>query len=368
MDANTIIFIILAAITGGFCSWFFLKKKQNADGKDEVFHRIELLENTFKNVNDMTLKQLGEIKSDVSENLRANRESVDSSSRTMHQQVGNFTESITRMQGDLRNVFDSIKVSNEKMSSFQDIFKTPKLRGQWGEYNLEYLLEQTYSRERVLKQHYFKNGKSVDFAIKLPNDLLLPIDSKFPLEIFVSYAEETSIAEKTRKKQTFISEVKKQIDSISSKYINPDESTTDFALLYIPAEAVYYEIMFSMKEDDIVEYAQKRKIQLVSPNTLKLNLSVIEHWVKDITVNKETRQIIKRLSGILQDGKKLSESFVKLGKHISNVKGAYDDSEKRLELLSGKVEKVITIGKGNKIEEEDYLLDQPISQEIAVDK
>ena len=74
--------------------------------------------------------------------------------------------------------------------------------------------------------------------------------------------------------------------------------------------------------------ARKRKIQLVSPNTLKLNLSVIEHWVRDITVNKETKEIIKRLGSILQDGKKLSESFGKLGKHISNVKTAFDDSEK----------------------------------------
>src|SRR3989344_3323342 len=222
----------------------------------ELSHKIDLLENTFKNINDMTLKQLGQIKSDVSENLKSNRETIDSSSRTMHQQIGNFTESITKMEGNLRNVFDSIKTSNDKMSSFQDMFKTPKLRGQWGESNLEYLLEQTYSRERVLKQHYFKDGNPVDFAFKLPNDLLLPIDSKFPMEVFTAA-------------------VKREIDSIDTKYINPAESTTDFALLYIPAEAVFYEIMFSMKDDDLVEYAQRKRIQLVSPNTLRLNLIVI---------------------------------------------------------------------------------------------
>ncbi|MEK7129221.1 MAG: DNA recombination protein RmuC [Patescibacteria group bacterium] len=337
---------IIGIFIGAIAVFLILRINQNGASKgNEISHRIELLENTFKNINDMTLKQLSEIKSDVSENLRANRESVDLSSRTMHQQVGNFTESITKMQGDLRNVFDSIKISSEKMTSFQDIFKTPKLRGQWGESNLEYLLEQTYSRERVLKQHYFKDGNPVDFAIRLPNDLLLPIDSKFPMEVFTSYAEEIVQTEKLRKKQLFISAIKKEIDSIASKYIKPEESTTDFALLYIPAEAVFYEIMFSMKEDDIVEYGQKKKIQLVSPNTLKLNLSVIEHWVRDITVNKETKEIIKRLGSILQDGKKLSESFGKLGKHISNVKTAFDDSEKRLVLLSGKVEKVISIGK-----------------------
>lgn len=352
METGTIIFLVIGVVVGAVIAWLILRGQSNKPEDDQlkqelnnITHKFELLENTFKNINDMTLKQLSGIKVDVSAGLKENREIVDSSSRDMHQQIGKFTESITKMEGNLRNVFDSIKMSNEKMSSFQDIFKTPKLRGQWGESNLEYLLEQTYSSERVLKQHYFKDGNPVDFAIRLPNDLILPIDSKFPMEVFTAYAEEVDPAEKTRKKQFFISAVKREIDSISSKYIKPEESTTDFALLYIPAEAVYYEIMFSMKDEDIVGYAQKKKIQLASPNTLKLSLSVIEHWIRDITVNKETKEIIKRLGTIAQDGKKLSESFAKLGKHISNVKGAFDDSEKRVELLTSKVEKVITIGK-----------------------
>lgn len=335
---------IIALLVGGSLVYLMLKKQKVDPMAQDLSRKIELLENTFKNINEMTIKQISDIKTDVAENLKTNRDTIDTSSRTMHQQVRNFTESITKMEGNLRNVFDSIKVSNDKMSSFQDMFKTPKLRGQWGESNLEYLLEQTYSRERVLKQHYFKDGNPVDFAIKLPNDLLLPIDSKFPMEVFTAYADEIDPAVKSRKKQVFVAAVKKEVDSIAIKYINPAESTTDFALLYIPAEAVYYEIMFSMKDEDIVEYAQKKRIQLVSPNTLKLNLSVIEHWVRDITVNRETKEILKRLGAILQDGEKLADSFSKLGKHISNVKGAYDDSGKRLELLTGRVEKVIAIG------------------------
>lgn len=353
MEWVTIGLLVAVLILVGYLLWTRNQKSSKDDGSLEISHKIELLENTFKNVNDMTLKQLKDIKSEVSENLKTNRENVDSSSRDMKDQVRNFTESITKMGGDLRNVFDSIKTSNDKMSSFQDMFKTPKLRGQWGESNLEYLLEQTYSRERILKQHYFKEGNSVDFAIKLPNDLLLPIDSKFPTDVFTAYAEETDPVTKSRKHQVFVAAVKKEVDSIASKYINPDESTIDFALLYVPAEAIYYEIMFSMKEDDLVEYAQRKRIQLVSPNTLKLTLSVIEHWVRDITVNKETREILKRLSTILQDGKKLSDSFTKLGKHISNVQGAYRDSGDRLDLLTGRVEKVITIG--NKAQKDNEL-------------
>ena len=366
MDWLVIILIVL--VVGNVATVYLLWSRNQELPQDneslKLSHKIELLENTFKNINDMTLRQLGEIKSDVSENLKTNRETIDSSSRNMHQQIGNFTESITKMEGNLRNVFDSIKTSNDKMSSFQDMFKTPKLRGQWGESSLEYLLEQTYSRERVLKQHYFKSGNPVDFAIKLPNDLLLPIDSKFPMEIFKPYADEVVPEEKLRKKQLFIAAVKKEVDSIASKYINPAESTIGFALLYVPAEAIYYEIMFSMKDDDLVEYAQRKSVQLVSPNTLKLTLSVIEHWVKDITVNKETKEILKRLNVILQDGKKLSDSFTKLGKHISNVQGAYNDSGERLNLLTTRVEKVITIG--NKTENNE--LEVPLLGQVSLEE
>ncbi len=352
MDLLAVV-VIFVLVLGQIGTLFVLYKRSSQEQKlkdeeknkeQKVSDQIDSLKTTFKDFNEMTLRRISEIKSEVSVDLKTNRETIDSSSRTMHQQIGSFTESITKMEGNLRNVFDSIKTSNDKMSSFQDMFKTPKLRGQWGESNLEYLLEQTYSRERVLKQHYFKSGNPVDFAIKLPNDLLLPIDSKFPMEVFVAFAEEVDPSEKLRKKQVFVSAVKKEIDSISSKYILPEESTMDFALLYVPAEAVYYEIMFSMKDYDLVEYAQRKRIQLVSPNTLNLTLGVIEHWVRDITVNKETKEILKRLNTILQDGKKLSDSFTKLGKHISNVQSAYSDSGERLSLLTGRVEKVITIG------------------------
>lgn len=354
---------LVAALIGGLVVWLILRKPQGNEIATELTRKIELFENTFKNVNEMTFRQLGEIKSEVTENLKTNRETLDSSSRSMNQQISNFTESITKMEGNLRNVFDSIKVSNEKMSSFQDIFKTPKLRGQWGETNLGYELEQTYSPERILKQYYFKDGSAVDFVIKLPNDLLLPIDSKFPMEVFTPYAEEIDPSLKLRKRQVFVAAVKKEVDAIASKYINPDESTIEFALLYVPAEAVFYEIVFSMREDDLVNYAQRKRVQLVSPNTLKLTLSVIEHWVRDITVNKETKEILKRLNTILQDGKKLTESFGKLGKHITNVQGAYSDSGDRLKLLTGRVEKVISIGTGNKdevgTESESLLLEKP---------
>jgi len=354
-----------AAVFGALIIFFIMQRRIPNKKLPDVERKVDLLENTIKNISEMTLQQLRDIKKDVSEDLKANRATIDSSSRTMHQQVRNFTESITKMEGNLRNVFDSIKTSNEKMSSFQDMFKTPKLRGEWGQSNLKYELEQMYSSERVLAQHYFTSGEAVDFVLKLPNDLLLPIDSKFPMEVFKPYWDEINPVEKEKKQRSFIQAVKREVDSVADKYIKPDEATVDFALIYVPAEAVFYEIMFSMKDDGLMEYAHKKRVRFVSPNTLRMTLSVIEHWVSDITLNKETKEIRKRLATILQDGKKLADSYRVLGKHISNVQSAYTDSGDRLRLLTGRVENVITIG-----EKEEQTQSAPTSEkpQLALDE
>jgi len=248
------------------------------------------------------------------------------------------------MHSALGKVYDSVQSSTEKMSSFQNIFRTPKLRGQWGEANLEYLLTQVYPNERILRQHAFQGGAVVDFVIKLPNDLLLPIDAKFPLETYVAYAEEEDEQIRRQKMQLFVRSVKDEIDSIASKYIRPEEGTVDRALLFIPAESVYYDIMFSLKDVGISEHAHKKHIVLVSPNTLNLTLSVFEHWFKDIELSQRTGEIMRRLGGVVVDSKKLHESFTKIGKHIDNTKSAYDSSTKRLELLTNRVKKVLYLG------------------------
>jgi DNA recombination protein RmuC len=118
--------------------------------------------------------------------------------------------------------------------------------------------------------------------------------------------------------------------------------------MYVPAEVVYYELMFGMGEASLDEYSKRKKVILVSPNTLHLTLRVIEHWFRDMTVAKETREIIKRLGTIVADGEKLGESYQRLGKHLGNAQGAYEDTGKRISLLSGRVKKVISLDDGDK--------------------
>ena len=276
----------------------------------------------------------------INDQLESNRQSAMQATLSVHQQVQSFTQGMTQLQETVKQVQDSVK----SVSSFQDIFKSPKLRGIWGESSLEAALGQYFSKDLYAIQHYFKSGEAVDAILKLPNQLILPIDSKFNWENFEKMVNAETDMNRDLYRKQFFSDVKKKIDEIASKYIIPSESTTDLALMYVPAETVYYEIINNIKEVDIPSYARAKKVYLVSPNTFGLSVSAIMHGFRDVEVSQRTRDIIKRLERIAQDGGKLADGFKRLGKHISDAKSSYDDNEKRLELMVGRVQKVIESG------------------------
>ena len=268
-------------------------------------------------------------------------------SKNMNDQISSFTKEATQIREDLKQVQESVK----DVSTFQDIFKSPKLRGQWGEASLEHILAQHFPAELYKIQYLFPSGEQVDAVLKLPNGRVLPIDSKFPSENFDKMANAASETEKEFFKKNFLEDVKNRVLEISSKYILPSESTTDFALMYIPAEAIYYEIINNIGKDvDITSFCWSKKVILTSPNTIYLTLRTIEHWFKDTQVSKQTQEILKKLAKVHQDAAKLMDEFRKLGSHLKNASSAYDDSEKRLSLLDERVEKLVELGDTKKLD------------------
>ena len=276
--------------------------------------------------------------------LKENKESAERSSLAFNQQTQNFVAGIVKLQEKVNGVQESVK----GVVSFQNIFKSPKLRGQWGETSLEAVMGQFFPKELYAVQHYFKNGEAVDAVLKLPNNQLLPIDSKFNWENFERMTQAEDEINRDIFRKSFLADIKKKIDEIATKYIRPSEDTVDLALMYIPAEGVYYEIVNQIKEADVSAYARSKKIILVSPNTFYLTLSAIQHWFRDVQITKQTQEIIKRLSWISKDAEKLDFSFKRLGKHLSDAKSSYDDSEQRLGMMVNRVQKVTG---GNEVEE-----------------
>jgi len=301
---------------------FLNLRKSNVDR-----YQTDILRDLERRLTDLMTSQLKEI-----------RQNVDGSSREMHKQIYSFAKDVVQIREDTRQVQEAVR----GVSSFQEIFKSPKLRGQWGEASLEHILSQYFPKELVGSQHLFSSGEQVDAILRLPNDKILPIDAKFPLENFGKMVESDSQEQKAIFQKKFVEDVRLRIEEIASKYILPSENTVDFALMYIPAEAVYYEIINNIgREVDLASFAQSKKVILTSPNTIYLALRTIEHWFRDTQISRQTQEILKRLNKITLDARKLGEDFRRLGSHLKNAMSSYDSSEKRLSLFSDRVERLL---------------------------
>ena len=194
-------------------------------------------------------------------------------------------------------------------------------------------------------QSAIRNTNSIAAKSSMPpcrlGNGMVPVDSKFPLENFKRVIETTDEAGQRAARKQFARDVKKHIDAIASKYILPDEGTFDFALMYIPAENVYYETI--IKDEDSAEaslsaYALSKRVIPVSPNSLFAYLQAIVLGLRGLRIEKSAQEIIAHLARLKGDFARFNEEFDTLGKHITNVKNRYDDAAKRLEKFDNKLQ------------------------------
>ncbi len=257
------------------------------------------------------------------ETLSQQIRNVDDSSRESFERLANTL-------GQLSEAAKQIMDVGKTIESIEDLLKPPKLRGGLGETLLEHLLSQILPPEYYKLQHKFKGGETVDAVIKI-GDRLVPVDSKFPMESFrrMLDAKDESISQKERR--AFVKTVKEHIAGISQKYILPDEGTYDFALMYIPAENIYYEtIIKSGQDEEVYPYAIERRVIPVSPNSFYAYLQVIVFGLKGMRIEERAKAIMEHLSRLKSEEEKFRQEFNTLGTHLKNAKTKYEDAERKL--------------------------------------
>ncbi|HLG21863.1 MAG TPA: DNA recombination protein RmuC, partial [Candidatus Manganitrophaceae bacterium] len=222
----------------------------------------------------------------------------------------------------------------KNIASLQEILSAPKLRGSLGELFLGEILSQMLPPTHFTLQYRFKNNEAVD-AVILLGPALVSVDSKFPLENFKKVIESGSDEEKKAHRKKFLSDVKKHVDNISAKYILPDEGTYDFALMYIPAENVYYETIIKDEafgdDKSLCSYALSKRVIPVSPNSFYAYLQAIVLGFKGLRIEKSAQEIHQRLQRLSGDFYKFKEDFDVIGKHLSNTRGKYEEASKKLD-------------------------------------
>jgi DNA recombination protein RmuC len=256
----------------------------------------------------------------------------------MSTELKNTREQINQIQQQLGQVQEAGHLMHESASKLESILGGTKTRGNFGETTLERLLEDCLAPSQYTTQYRFRSGEAVDAIVRLRDKKILAIDSKFPLDAFQRLETEGDQARKD-----FVNAIKLHADSIAKKYIVPDEDTLELALMFVPSESVYYELLRSTDSRGLATdaYCRTRKIIPVSPNTLYAHLSVIAMGLRGMQIEENAKRLQANLAGLRKQVDQFSESFEKIGTHLKNAGLAYADADKRLDKASGSLDNLL---------------------------
>ncbi len=254
--------------------------------------------------------------------MKSMQTSFDENNKTMHSSLNMNTKSLNDRLDKAAQVIGAVQKNIGEMSeigrSMRDLnefLKSPKLRGNMGEHILKELLGQMLPKASFNMQYAFKNGSIVDAAIKTEAGII-PIDSKFPMESFRLINSAETELEKKAAEKAFLSDIKKHIDDIAKKYILPAEGTIDYALMYVPSESVYYEIV---NNSALFDYSQKYRVLPVSPMTFYAYLRAILMGFEGQKITAQAQKILSGLRSIQKEYEKVGENLDTLGKHVNNA-------------------------------------------------
>lgn len=306
--------------------------------QDALYQSLKLTSDTMNQHLNAVTTQLSGVTSQLQNNTGQMGTRLDNAAKVI--------QDVQNKLGELGQATKEIKELGQSVSKLEEMLKAPKLRGGLGELLLEDLLKQVLPLRSFEMQYRFKNGQAVDAVILLSGGMV-PVDSKFPLENFQKMLDAKSDQEKRTAVRTFRSDVKKHIDAISDKYILPDEGTFDFALMYVPAENIYYETIIKdetvAEEEGLYSYAMKKRVIPVSPNSFYAHLRVIAMGFKGLQIEKSAKEIFQSLERLGSELQKFTETFETLGSQLNNAKNNYDKADKQLNNLTEKFKTVQSI-------------------------
>ena len=295
MDPVILLVILIAGlvIVGLLINRKMTEISERQKPSDELLEVIKMLQAGSKEDRKTLLESL-------QRNTQSMNERLDNAARVMGQ--------VQRNLGEMSEVGKGIK-------SLQEFLQSPKLRGGLGEEVLKEMIGQTFPKNAFHLQYSFKSGVKVDAVLKTEAGLLC-IDSKFPMENFNLMIKGQTESERTKAKRNFTSDVKKHIEDIAKKYILPEEETLDFALMYIPSESVYYEVV---NIQELINLARRLRVYPVSPNTLYAHLQVLLLSFEGKDLEAKSREVFRLLRAMQKDYSKVGDNLGVLQRHLNNA-------------------------------------------------
>jgi DNA recombination protein RmuC len=346
----SVLFIFGFLILLGVILWLVLEVKKKGGGGDEkmgaVLERLKFLSEQNRELRDSMDNKL-------SETHRANQAQINNTARMVEGITGQSAKQIADVVAGLTKLEETNKqVVNfsSQLQSLQDILKNPKQRGILGEYFLEETLKNVLPPNSYQMQYAFKDGNIVD-AVVFVKEKIIPVDSKFSLENYERIINCTDADEREKLEKLFKQDLKNRIDE-TSKYIKPDENTMDFAFMFIPSEAIYYDLLVNkvgavqVNTKDLIEYAFKdKKVIIVSPTSFLAYLQTVLQGLRALQIEESAKQIMVNVEKLGKHILAFEEYMKKLGGGMMTVVNQYNTAYKEL----GKIDKdVVKITEGER--------------------
>ena len=328
---NTVLIIILGILFGLSIGWIFLRKNKTEENKnDQKDLGLNLILTQINELSRTVDNKIGESHKQV-------RESLQFHSSESNKIIRDVTERLTRLDETNKQVISFA----DQLQSLENILKNPKQRGILGEYYLETVLKNVLPPGSYQMQYEFPDKTIVD-AVVFVKDKIIPIDSKFSLENYNKMVEETSAIEKKKLETVFINDLKNRITE-TAKYIQPAQGTTDFAFMFIPHEAIYYDLLTnkvgaanindSENENLIQRAAGKYKVIITSPTSFLAYLQTVLQGLKALQIEESAKEIIKKVEDLGKHLKSYDEYHNKLGNALGTVVNHYNMSNKELKKI-----------------------------------
>ncbi|MFO0702714.1 MAG: DNA recombination protein RmuC [Candidatus Andersenbacteria bacterium] len=281
-----------------------------------------------------TQEELARTRTELARSLGDNQQQLQTRLAETNRTVDARLGQAAKLFSDISKGLGSVTEFSAQLANLRDVFQSPKLRGNVGEAILKELLEQVLPRANFAMQFKFREGQVVDAIVRTKQGII-PIDSKFPMENF-RLLQNASREEEPAVRRTFERDVKKHIDAIASKYVLPGEGTVDFAIMYVPSEAVYYEVV--QRSETLLEHAAAQRVYLVSPNTFYYFLKVVLIGLEGARMEEVSKQVLQLLRTVQKDAREVGEAFDVLSRHVTNAKNTSDKVAGKFERLTGKLE------------------------------
>jgi DNA recombination protein RmuC len=359
MDTTIVIILVLFLINIFLVMAVIKKGQSSSEGSSTM-----LLKEDIDRLNDNVLHLKEGLKDQITDKLdssqRLMNESITRQFQTSSKLIADVTDRLAKLDETNKRVVD---VAGE-LKVIQNVLQNPKQRGVLGEYLLESVLQNVLPPERFQMQYKFKDGETVDAVIKLDKNRILPIDSKFSLENYNRLIEESSKDAKEVLVKTFRQDLKNRIDE-TSKYIRPAEGTMDFAFMFIPSEAIYYDLLVAKvgqtgsSSRDLVEYAFKDKnVIIVSPTSFMAYLQTVMQGLRSLQIEEQAKEIQIRVAELGRHIASYDTVMGKLGSSLGTTVNHYNKAHNELK----KIDKDVTKITSQSPEVKPLLIDKPVDE------